>query len=59
MLHRAVLGSIERFMGIYIEHTGGDFPFWLSPVQVAVLPIGEKQLPYGQTVDRSPAGKPD
>ena len=50
MLHRAVLGSIERFMGIYIEHTGGDFPFWLSPVQVAVLPIGENQQPYGETV---------
>ncbi|MAI79093.1 MAG: threonine--tRNA ligase [Deltaproteobacteria bacterium] len=50
MLHRAVLGSIERFMGIYIEHTGGDFPFWLSPVQVAILPIGEGQHAYGQSV---------
>jgi threonyl-tRNA synthetase len=43
MLHRAVLGSIERFMAIYIEHTGGDFPFWLSPVQVAILPISQAQ----------------
>jgi threonyl-tRNA synthetase len=43
MLHRAVLGSIERFMAIYIEHTGGDFPFWLSPVQVAILPISHAQ----------------
>ncbi|MDP6977210.1 MAG: threonine--tRNA ligase [Myxococcota bacterium] len=43
MLHRAVLGSIERFMAIYIEHTGGDFPFWLSPVQVAILPISAAQ----------------
>jgi len=43
MLHRAVLGSLERFIGIYIEHTGGDFPFWLAPVQVAVLPISERQ----------------
>ena len=56
MLHRAVLGSIERFMGIYIEHTGGDFPFWLSPVQVAVLPIGENQLPYGEEVVKALRG---
>jgi threonyl-tRNA synthetase len=47
MLHRAVLGSLERFIAIYIEHTGGDFPFWLSPVQVGILPISEKQLAYG------------
>jgi len=50
MLHRAVLGSLERFIGIYIEHTGGDFPFWLSPVQVAVLPISEKQGEYASGV---------
>jgi threonyl-tRNA synthetase len=43
MLHRAVLGSLERFMALYIEHTGGDFPFWLSPVQIVVLPISEVQ----------------
>lgn len=42
MLHRAVLGSLERFIGIYIEHTGGDFPFWLSPVQVVILPISDR-----------------
>ncbi len=42
MLHRAVLGSLERFMGIYIEHTGGDFPFWLSPLQVLALPISDR-----------------
>jgi threonyl-tRNA synthetase len=42
MLHRAVLGSLERFIGIYIEHTGGDFPFWLSPVQVVLLPISDR-----------------
>lgn len=42
MLHRAVLGSLERFIGIYIEHTGGDFPFWLSPVQVVLLPIADR-----------------
>ncbi len=42
MLHRAVLGSLERFIGIYIEHTGGDFPFWLCPVQVVILPISDR-----------------
>ncbi|MHA7836164.1 MAG: threonine--tRNA ligase [bacterium] len=42
MLHRAVLGSLERFIGIYIEHTGGDFPFWLSPLQVVLLPIADR-----------------
>jgi len=42
MLHRAILGSLERFIGIYIEHTGGDFPFWLSPVQVVILPIADR-----------------
>jgi len=50
MLHRAVLGSLERFIGIYIEHTGGDFPFWLSPVQATVLPISDKQQGYGAQV---------
>ncbi len=50
MLHRAVLGSIERFMAIYIEHTGGDFPFWLAPVQVAVVPISEKHADYAAGV---------
>lgn len=42
MLHRAVLGSLERFIGIYIEHTGGDFPFWLCPLQVVILPIADR-----------------
>ncbi len=50
MLHRAVLGSIERFIAIYIEHTGGDFPFWLAPTQVAILPISERQLEFGGQV---------
>ena len=45
MLHRAILGSLERFIGIYIEHTGGDFPFWLSPVQVVILPIADRHGP--------------
>ncbi len=41
VIHRALLGSLERFMGILIEHYGGEFPFWLSPVQARVIPVGE------------------
>ena len=50
MLHRAVLGSLERFLALYIEHTGGDFPFWLAPVQVVVASITERSAPYGARV---------
>ena len=50
MLHRAVLGSLERFIAIYIEHTGGDFPLWLAPVQVAVLPIADRHAGYAGKV---------
>ncbi|RMH07157.1 MAG: threonine--tRNA ligase [Nitrospirae bacterium] len=50
MIHRALLGSIERFFGILVEHYGGAFPVWLAPVQVQVLPITDKQHAYGQTV---------
>ena len=42
MLHRAILGSLERFIAIYLEHTAGDFPLWLAPVQAAVLPVSER-----------------
>jgi threonyl-tRNA synthetase len=41
VIHRALLGSLERFIGILIEHYGGEFPFWLAPVQVLVIPVGE------------------
>jgi threonyl-tRNA synthetase len=41
VIHRALLGSLERFMGILIEHYGGAFPFWLAPVQVRIIPVGE------------------
>jgi threonyl-tRNA synthetase len=41
VIHRALLGSLERFIGILIEHFGGAFPFWLAPVQIRVLPVGE------------------
>ena len=50
MIHRAPFGSMERFMGILIEHFGGAFPLWLAPVQVAVLPISEKFHGYAQEV---------
>ncbi|MGH2921767.1 MAG: His/Gly/Thr/Pro-type tRNA ligase C-terminal domain-containing protein, partial [Gaiellaceae bacterium] len=41
VIHRALLGSLERFIGILIEHYGGAFPFWLAPVQLRVIPVGE------------------
>jgi len=50
MLHRALLGSVERFMGVLIEHYAGAFPIWLAPVQVAVIPIAERHQPYGRQV---------
>jgi threonyl-tRNA synthetase len=52
MLHRAILGSFERFMGILIEHYAGKLPLWLSPVQAAVLTISEKQNEYAEKVTR-------
>jgi len=51
MIHRAVLGSFERFIGILIEHYGGSFPLWLSPEQVRVLPISEKSNDYAKIVE--------
>ena len=50
MIHRAPFGSLERFIGILIEHTAGNFPLWLSPEQVAVLPISEKYHDYSDKV---------
>ncbi|MEK7736280.1 MAG: threonine--tRNA ligase, partial [Pseudomonadota bacterium] len=50
MLHRAVLGSLERFIGILIEHHAGAFPLWLAPVQVVVMNISEAQADYAETV---------
>ena len=46
MIHRAMLGSLERFLGILIEHMAGAFPVWLAPVQVTVLPITDRALAY-------------
>lgn len=50
MIHCAVAGSLERFLSVYIEHTAGNFPLWVSPVQVAVLPINEKHFEYAEDV---------
>jgi threonyl-tRNA synthetase len=50
MIHRAIFGSFERFFGILIEHYGGAFPMWLSPVQVRVATVGEEQIPYAESV---------
>ena len=53
MVHRALLGSLERFFGILIEHYAGAFPLWLAPEQVRVLPIGERFAEYAETVRRA------
>ncbi len=55
MLHRAGFGSIERFIGILIEHYAGKFPTWLAPVQVKVIPVTEHQLDYAQEVAQAMA----
>ncbi|MCI0769619.1 MAG: threonine--tRNA ligase [Chloroflexi bacterium] len=51
LIHRAMLGSIERFMGILIEHTGGAFPVWLAPVQAVVIPIADRHLDYARKIE--------
>jgi len=51
MLHRTILGSLERFMGILIEHYAGAFPFWLSPIQVRIVPVKEEHAPYASEVE--------
>ena len=50
MLHRAVLGSVERFMGVYLEHVAGKLPLWLSPTQVLFLNVTDRSLDYGQNL---------
>ena len=56
MVHRALLGSLERFMGVLIEHYGAAFPTWLSPVQAVVIPIAERHLEYARQVQEQIAG---
>jgi len=52
MVHRALLGSVERFFGVLIEHYAGAFPLWLAPIQAVVLPVSEKHLDYARSVSR-------
>lgn len=52
IIHRAPLGTHERFIGFLLEHYAGKFPLWLAPVQVKVLPISDKYLPYAQTISQ-------
>ncbi len=51
MVHRALLGSLERFFGVLVEHYNGSFPLWLAPVQVLVLPIAERHEPYARGLE--------
>jgi len=50
MIHRALIGSIERFIGVLIEHYGGAFPFWLAPVQIWVIPVGSHHKKYANEI---------
>merc|ERR1712238_544951 len=50
MVHRAMLGSVERMFAVLLEHYGGKWPFWLSPRQALVVPVGMKYVPYAQDV---------
>jgi threonyl-tRNA synthetase len=51
MIHRALLGSMERFAGILIEHYAGRFPVWLAPVQVILLPVADRHVDYARTIE--------
>jgi len=53
MVHRALLGSMERFFGVLIEHFGGAFPVWLSPVQAVLIPIADRHIAYGEEVAKT------
>ena len=57
MIHRALFGSFERFIGIITEHFAGAFPVWLSPVQVKILPISDAHLDYANSVKEELASK--
>jgi threonyl-tRNA synthetase len=50
MIHRALMGSYERFIGILLEHFSGELPLWLAPVQAIVLPIADRHIPYAVSV---------
>jgi len=51
MVHRALLGSLERFFGVLVEHYNGSFPLWLAPVQAVILPIAERHEAYAKSLD--------
>lgn len=53
MVHRALFGSVERFIGMLIEHFAGNFPFWIAPEQVAIVPITDQIMPYALEVEKS------
>jgi threonyl-tRNA synthetase len=53
MLHRAILGSVERFMAILLEHTSGHLPFWLSPRQICIIPVSQKFVDYANLVKKT------
>jgi threonyl-tRNA synthetase len=50
LIHRALFGSLERFIGVLVEHYGGAFPFWLAPVQIRIIPVGEDHREAAQAV---------
>ena len=53
VIHRAMLGSLERFLGVVIEHFGGAFPTWLAPIQAQIIPIADRHLPYAYELQSS------
>ncbi|HAV43648.1 TPA: threonine--tRNA ligase [bacterium] len=57
MIHRVVLGSLERFIGALIEHFSGAFPTWLAPVQILIVPIADRHLPYAKRVEGDLLGR--
>jgi threonyl-tRNA synthetase len=50
MIHRAILGSIERFLGIMVEHFAGKFPLWISPRQLVIIPVTDRHVAYGESI---------
>jgi len=57
MIHRALLGALERFIGVLLEYYGGNLPLWLSPVQVWVIPIGDRHADYANRISKTLGGK--
>jgi threonyl-tRNA synthetase len=52
MIHRALLGSVERFFGVLVEHFAGSFPLWLAPVQVMIIPIADRHIDYCNDISK-------